>query len=101
LKYIFEYSSFNTIGKQCFHFVKCRWDESAIHLLPEYMKDFYILMLETFQSFEDALGPEKSYRVLYLKQAASIILHIYTLLYMSALYVLESILKEHTVIVII
>jgi hypothetical protein len=84
---------------QCSHFVKCRWDESAIHLLPEYMKDFYILMLETFQSFEDALGPEKSYRVLYLKQAASILHIIYPL--MSALYVHESILKEHTVIVII
>ncbi|AQK41277.1 terpene synthase4 [Zea mays] len=66
---------FDTHGttEDCMKFAEAfgRWDESAIHLLPEYMKDFYILMLETFQSFEDALGPEKSYRVLYLKQAAT------------------------------
>ena len=65
--------------KQSSNFIKCRWDESAIHLLPEYIKGFYLFLLETFLSFEDVLGPEKSYRVLYLKQAASI-LHIYTLL---------------------
>ncbi|KAL6840804.1 hypothetical protein ACP4OV_029330 [Aristida adscensionis] len=45
-----------------------RWDESATSLLPEYMKDFYLCLLETFYSFEYELGPEKSYRVLYLKE---------------------------------
>jgi (S)-beta-macrocarpene synthase len=54
-------------------FVKCRWDESAVPLLPEYMKGFYLFLLETFNSFKDELGPEKSYRVLYLKEAASIL----------------------------
>nr|XP_034600768.1 LOW QUALITY PROTEIN: sesquithujene synthase A-like [Setaria viridis] len=45
------------------------WNESAVPLLPEYMKGFYLFLLETFNSFEDELGPEKSYRVLYLKEA--------------------------------
>ncbi|AQK40797.1 Alpha-humulene/(-)-(E)-beta-caryophyllene synthase [Zea mays] len=38
-----------------------RWDESAISLLPEYMKDFYMYLLKTFSSFENELGPDKSY----------------------------------------
>ncbi|PWZ44085.1 hypothetical protein Zm00014a_025607 [Zea mays] len=49
----------------------CRWDESAVSLLPEYMKDFYMYLLKTFSSFENELGPDKSYRVFYLKEAAS------------------------------
>nr|AAS88571.1 terpene synthase 4 [Zea mays] len=73
---------FDTHGttEDCMKFAEAfgRWDESAIHLLPEYMKDFYILMLETFQSFEDALGPEKSYRVLYLKQAMERLVELYS-----------------------
>ncbi|KAF7021493.1 hypothetical protein CFC21_034439 [Triticum aestivum] len=50
-----------------------RWDEGAIDVLPEYMKDIYLYLLETFHSFEEHLGPEKSYRVVYLKESASII----------------------------
>ena len=53
--------------------VKYRWDESAVALLPDYMKDFYLYLLEAYYSFEDDLGPEKSYRVFYLKEAVSII----------------------------
>ncbi|CAD6333108.1 unnamed protein product [Miscanthus lutarioriparius] len=64
---------FDTYGttEECTKFAEAlgRWDESAIHLLPEYIKGFYLFLLETFLSFEDVLGPEKSYRVLYLKQA--------------------------------
>jgi (S)-beta-macrocarpene synthase len=41
--------------------VSYRWDESAISLLPEYMKDFYMYLLKTFSSFENELGPDKSY----------------------------------------
>jgi (S)-beta-macrocarpene synthase len=51
--------------------VSCRWDETAVSLLPEYMKDFYMYLLKTFSSFENELGPDKSYRVFYLKEAAS------------------------------
>ncbi|CAM0902213.1 unnamed protein product [Alopecurus aequalis] len=46
-----------------------RWDESAIDLLPEYMQEFYLYLLETCNSFGDDLGPDKSYRVFYLKEA--------------------------------
>ncbi|KAL6840797.1 hypothetical protein ACP4OV_029323 [Aristida adscensionis] len=54
-----------------------RWDESAIALLPEYMKGFYLCLLETFQSSEDELGPEKSYRVFYLKEATKRLVQAY------------------------
>ena len=53
--------------------VKYRLDESAVALLPDYMKDFYLYLLKAYYSFEDDLGPEKSYRVFYLKEAVSII----------------------------
>ncbi|KAF2918275.1 hypothetical protein DAI22_08g046100 [Oryza sativa Japonica Group] len=43
-------------------------NESATVLLPKYMKDFYLYYLKTFDSFEEALGPNKSYRVLYFKE---------------------------------
>uniref|UniRef100_A0A0E0HSH7 Sesquiterpene synthase n=1 Tax=Oryza nivara TaxID=4536 RepID=A0A0E0HSH7_ORYNI len=43
-------------------------NESATVLLPKYMKDFYLYYLKTFDSFEEALGPNKSYRVFYLKE---------------------------------
>jgi hypothetical protein len=46
-----------------------RWDESAIDLLPEYMKEFYLYLLETCNSIGVELGPDKSYRVFYLKEA--------------------------------
>ncbi|XP_037416552.1 (S)-beta-macrocarpene synthase-like [Triticum dicoccoides] len=47
-----------------------RWDEGAVDVLPEYMKDIYLYLLETFRSFEEHLGPGKSYRVVYLKESA-------------------------------
>ncbi|GJN12347.1 hypothetical protein PR202_ga30618 [Eleusine coracana subsp. coracana] len=50
-----------------------RWEENAAELLPEYMKGFYMYFLKTFDALEDELGPNKSYRVLYLKEVASIL----------------------------
>ncbi|KAF0929104.1 hypothetical protein E2562_015211 [Oryza meyeriana var. granulata] len=44
------------------HRVAARWDESAIGLLPEYIKGFYAHLLKTFDSFAEELGPEKRYR---------------------------------------
>jgi hypothetical protein len=41
-------------------------------LLPEYTRDFYLYLLNTFYSFEEELGTGKSYRVLYLKKTVSI-----------------------------
>lgn len=55
-----------------------RWDESAVSLLPEYMKDFYMYLLKTFSSFENELGPDKSYRVFYLKEAVKELVREYT-----------------------
>ena len=49
------------------------------------MKGFYLFLLDTFHSFEDELGAEKSYRVLYLKLAVSILHTLYL-----------SIAKEHS-----
>uniref|UniRef100_A0A0E0MVS6 Terpene synthase n=1 Tax=Oryza rufipogon TaxID=4529 RepID=A0A0E0MVS6_ORYRU len=46
-----------------------RWDESAIGLLPEYIRGFYAYLLKTFDSFEEELGPEKRYRLKRLVQA--------------------------------
>ncbi|PWZ44086.1 hypothetical protein Zm00014a_025607 [Zea mays] len=54
------------------------WDESAVSLLPEYMKDFYMYLLKTFSSFENELGPDKSYRVFYLKEAVKELVREYT-----------------------
>ncbi|KAG8046604.1 hypothetical protein GUJ93_ZPchr0008g11863 [Zizania palustris] len=43
-------------------------NESAAVTLPKYMKDFYLYFLKTFDSCEDELGPNKSYRVFYVKE---------------------------------
>ncbi|XP_006659166.1 beta-sesquiphellandrene synthase-like [Oryza brachyantha] len=43
-------------------------NETAIELLPKYMKDFYLYYMKTFDSFEDELGPTKNYRVSYIKE---------------------------------
>ncbi|TVU42977.1 hypothetical protein EJB05_09404, partial [Eragrostis curvula] len=54
-----------------------RCDESAAELLPEYMKDFYMFFLKTFDSFEDDLGPNRSYRVFYLKEVLKMLVRGY------------------------
>ncbi|KAL6658956.1 hypothetical protein ACP70R_002996 [Stipagrostis hirtigluma subsp. patula] len=67
---------FDTFGttEECMQLAEAidRWDERATPLLPEYMKGFYLCLLETFYSFEDELGPKKSYRVFYLKETKSV-----------------------------
>jgi len=55
-----------------------RWDESGVDLLPEYMKEFYLYLLETCNNFGDDLGPEKSYRVFYLKEAMKQLVRCYS-----------------------
>ncbi|XP_040375922.1 beta-sesquiphellandrene synthase-like [Oryza brachyantha] len=54
------------------------WDESAIGLLPEYIKGFYAYLLNTFDSFEEELGHEKRYRVSYLKELLKQLVQAYT-----------------------
>ncbi|RCV29876.1 hypothetical protein SETIT_6G048400v2 [Setaria italica] len=72
---------FDTYGtnEECMQIAEAiyRWDESAVHLLPEYVKGFYLCLLETFISFEDELGPEKSYLVFYLKERMKHLVHLY------------------------
>ncbi|RCV29881.1 hypothetical protein SETIT_6G048900v2 [Setaria italica] len=50
-----------------------RCEENAAELLPEYMKNFYFHLLKTFDSFENELGPNKSFRVFYLKELLKIL----------------------------
>uniref|UniRef100_A0A0E0L0B1 Terpene synthase n=1 Tax=Oryza punctata TaxID=4537 RepID=A0A0E0L0B1_ORYPU len=45
-----------------------RWDESAISLLPEYMKKFYIALLNNFKEFEAQVDVSGQYRVLCIKK---------------------------------
>ncbi|KAB1227455.1 (-)-germacrene D synthase [Morella rubra] len=45
-----------------------RWDISAIHQLPEYMKVFYRALLDIYGEFDQQLGEERSYRVGYAKE---------------------------------
>ncbi|KAL5215490.1 hypothetical protein ABZP36_006891, partial [Zizania latifolia] len=45
-----------------------RWDESAIPLLPEYLKKFYCKILNIFKEFEDQVAVNEKYRVAYAKK---------------------------------
>ncbi|KAF0893588.1 hypothetical protein E2562_027314, partial [Oryza meyeriana var. granulata] len=45
-----------------------RWNESAISLLPEYLKKFYNKLLNNFKEFEDQVAVNEMYRVDYAKK---------------------------------
>ncbi|KAK1686062.1 hypothetical protein QYE76_046910 [Lolium multiflorum] len=46
-----------------------RWDESAISLLPEYLKKFYIELLRTFKNIEGEMPIDINYDIYHLKKA--------------------------------
>ncbi|KAG6513665.1 hypothetical protein ZIOFF_024000 [Zingiber officinale] len=46
----------------------CTWSPNAVDQLPEYLRDFFLKMLSTFQEFENELAPEETFRILYLKE---------------------------------
>ncbi|XP_047072519.1 eudesmanediol synthase-like [Lolium rigidum] len=46
-----------------------RWDESAVSILPEYLRMLYIKTLSNFKEFEDLLEPQEKYRMFYVKKA--------------------------------
>lgn len=46
-----------------------RWDESAVLLLPEYLKKYYVRLMNTFKEIEDELKPDHKYRVAYCRKA--------------------------------
>lgn len=47
----------------------CRWDDSAVSMLPEYLRKFYLRLLRNFEDFEDELQPNERYRVAYTREA--------------------------------
>ncbi|XP_052152134.1 tau-cadinol synthase-like isoform X1 [Oryza glaberrima] len=54
-----------------------RWDESAISLLPEYLKKFYRKLLNNFKEFEDQVAVNEKYRVAYAKKEFQKLSHYY------------------------
>uniref|UniRef100_A0ACD5V367 Uncharacterized protein n=1 Tax=Avena sativa TaxID=4498 RepID=A0ACD5V367_AVESA len=46
-----------------------RWDESAILLLPNYLKKYYVRLMKTFTEIEDELKLDYKYRVAYCREA--------------------------------
>uniref|UniRef100_A0ACD5UVX5 Uncharacterized protein n=1 Tax=Avena sativa TaxID=4498 RepID=A0ACD5UVX5_AVESA len=46
-----------------------RWDESAVTLLPEYLKKFYIELLRSFKNIEDEMPIDINYDIAHLKKA--------------------------------
>ncbi|KAG0522677.1 hypothetical protein BDA96_07G058200 [Sorghum bicolor] len=55
-----------------------RCSQDANEVLPDYMKHFYMFLLKTFDSCEDELGPNKRYRVFYLKEMLKILVRGYS-----------------------
>ncbi|XP_072971374.1 alpha-humulene synthase-like isoform X1 [Typha angustifolia] len=43
-----------------------RWDTEAAEQLPEYLKHYFLKLVNTYKEFEDELAPEEKYRVSYL-----------------------------------
>uniref|UniRef100_A0A0E0D0G3 Terpene synthase N-terminal domain-containing protein n=1 Tax=Oryza meridionalis TaxID=40149 RepID=A0A0E0D0G3_9ORYZ len=46
-----------------------RWDESAISVLPEYLKNYYAKLLSTFTEIEDELKSDEKYYITYAVKA--------------------------------
>jgi hypothetical protein len=46
-----------------------RWEESAISLLPDYLKTFYLKLMNIFKEFEDELETHEKYRVAFSRKA--------------------------------
>ncbi|KAG6499280.1 beta-eudesmol synthase-like [Zingiber officinale] len=44
-----------------------RWNPQAVDCLPEYLKDYYLKLLKTFEEFEEELELNEKYRMLYLQ----------------------------------
>uniref|UniRef100_A0A0E0J444 Terpene synthase N-terminal domain-containing protein n=1 Tax=Oryza nivara TaxID=4536 RepID=A0A0E0J444_ORYNI len=47
------------------------WDDTAISLVPEYLRKFYEIMLSTFREFEDQMPSNKRYLVAFNKAEAA------------------------------
>ncbi|RRT37716.1 hypothetical protein B296_00052081, partial [Ensete ventricosum] len=49
----------------------------AVDQLPNYMKDFYLVMIHNLEEMKDELTPEEKYRMLYLKEEIKILARVY------------------------
>lgn len=45
-----------------------RWEAQAVDQLPDYMKDYYLKLINNLEEMKDELAPEEKYRMLYLKE---------------------------------
>ncbi|WVZ83460.1 hypothetical protein U9M48_030606 [Paspalum notatum var. saurae] len=54
-----------------------RWDESAVSILPKYLRMLYIKTLSNLKEFEDGLEPNKKYRMSYAESAYKLSAKIY------------------------
>ncbi|KAG2551933.1 hypothetical protein PVAP13_9KG443500 [Panicum virgatum] len=50
-----------------------RWEESAITLLPDYLKKLYLKLMNIFKEFEDELKPNEKYRVAFIRKAFQVL----------------------------
>ncbi|RLN40188.1 hypothetical protein C2845_PM01G14970 [Panicum miliaceum] len=50
-----------------------RWEESAITLLPDYLKKLYLKLMNIFMEFEDGLKPNEKYRVAFIRKAFQVL----------------------------
>ncbi|CAL9171103.1 unnamed protein product, partial [Musa hybrid cultivar] len=44
------------------------WEAQAVDQLPDYMKDYYLKLINNLEEMNDELAPEEKYRMLYLKE---------------------------------
>lgn len=49
----------------------CRWDEGVVDLLPEYLKGYYLNLLNTANEIERELQPSEKYRISFYQNAVS------------------------------
>ena len=61
----------------------CRWDESEVTILPEYLRMLYIKTLSNFKEFEDILEPNKKYRMAYTKEAVCAHAYLFYYIYVT------------------
>lgn len=54
-----------------------RWDESAIQILPDYLKKYYVILMNTFKELEGELKEDHKYRMVYCRKAVKSYLSIY------------------------
>lgn len=52
----------------------CRWDESMVPILPEYLRMFYIKLLSNFNEIEDILEPWEKNRMADVQNSVQLVI---------------------------